>query len=228
MKPWQVKNWVIPKASASFVCAMEDVLQVYQRAYEPDYPVVNLDESPKQLIGQIRKVFTDSKGVIHQDYEYHRQGVADIDMIVEALAGKREVLIKDNHKSYTYAEVISHIVEHMYKGAKKITIIEDNLSAHKLSALYEVFEPERARAIIEKIEIVRTPPHGSWLNVAECELSVLTRQGLKERVPSKEELEKQVQAWFKNRNEKQTKIDWQFTTKDARIKLKSLYPSVYI
>jgi transposase len=146
-------------------------------------------------------------------------------MIVEALAGRREVLVKEDHKSNTYAEVIAHIVEQMYKDAKKITIIEDNLSAHKLAALYETFEPERARAIIDRIEIIRTPPHGSWLNIAECELSVLTRQGLKERMPSKEELEKQVRAWYQNRNEKQTKVEWQFTTKDARIRLKSLYPS---
>jgi transposase len=225
MKPWQVKSWVIPTASASFVCAMENVLEVYQRPYDPVYPVVNLDESPKQLISEVRKVFTDNKGCQYQDYEYCREGVADMYMIVEPLAGRREVLIEENHTSTTYAKVIAHIVEEMYPDAKKITLIEDNLSAHKLSALYEVFPPERARAIIEKLEVVRTPAHGSWLNVAECELSVLIRQGLKERVASKEELETQVKNWYENRNDKQNKVDWQFTTKDARIKLKKLYPS---
>jgi len=221
-----VKNWVIPTASADFVHAMENVLSVYQRAYDPAYPVVNLDESPKQLIGQTRQVFTDSQGCQYQDYEYSREGVVDMYMVVEALAGRREVLIKEDHKGTTYAKVITYIVEEMYKNAKKITLIEDNLSAHKLSTLYEVFSPERARAIIDKLEIVRTPKHGSWLNIAECELSVLIRQGLKERVSCKEELEKQVKAWYQNRNETQIKVDWQFTNKKARIKLKKLYPTI--
>lgn len=219
---------MIPTAGAEFVCAMENVLGVYQRAYDPAYPVVNLDESPRQLISQTRQTFTDSKGFEYQDYEYAREGVADIYMIVEALAGRREVLVENNHKSSTYAKVIAHVVEDMYKDAKKITLIEDNLSAHKLASLYEVFSPERARAIIDKIEVVRTPKHGSWLNIAECELSVLIRQGLKERVPSKEELEKQVKAWYKSRNEAQIKVDWQFTTKDARVKLKRLYPTIKV
>ena len=206
--------------------AMENVLSVYQRPYDPKFPVVNLDESPKQLIGQTRQTFTDSKGNQYQDYEYRRNGVADLYMVVEALAGKRKVFVEDNHNRFTYAKVIAHIVEQMYKDAQKITLIEDNLSAHKLSALYEVFRPERARKIIDRLEIIRTPKHGSWLNIAECELSVLTRQGIDERVPDKTELEKQVKTWFENRNNKQIKVDWHFTTKDARIKLKHLYPSV--
>lgn len=221
-----MKNWVIPTASADFVCAMENVLSVYHRAYDPAYPVVNLDESPKQLISQIRQTFTDSQGVQYQDYEYSREGVVDMYMVVEALAGKREVFVEENHKGETYAKIVAHIVEQMYPDAKKITLVEDNLSAHKLAALYEVFTPTRARAIIDKLEVIRTPKHGSWLNIAECELSVLIRQGLNERVASKAELEEQVKAWAYNRNETQIKIDWQFTTKDARIKLKKLYPTV--
>ena len=205
---------------------MENVLSVYQRPYDPKFPVVNLDESPKQLIGQTRQTFTDSKGNQYQDYEYRRNGVADLYMIVEGLAGKRKVFVEDNHNRFTYAKVVAHIVEEMYEDAQKITLIEDNLSAHKLSALYEVFRPERARKIIDRLEIIRTPKHGSWLNIAECELSVLTRQGIDERVPDKTELEKQVKTWFENRNNKQIKVDWHFTTKDARIKLKHLYPSV--
>lgn len=205
---------------------MEAVLDVYERSYNPEHPVINLDESPKQLISEVRKTFKDSKGEEYQDYEYKREGVADMYMIVEALSGRREVLVKEDHTSQTYATVVAHIVENMYPDAKKITLVEDNLSAHKLATLYEIYEPERARCIAEKIEIVRTPKHGSWLNIAECELSILTRQGLKERVPNKQILEQQVKAWYNKRNANQTKVNWQFTTKDARIKLKRLYPAI--
>lgn len=154
---------------------MEAVLDVYERPYNKDYPVVNLDESPKQLISEVRDKFIDSKGIIHENFKYTREGVADIYMIVEALGGRREVHVENDHSSKTYGKIIAHIAEQMYPAAKKITLIEDNLSAHKLSALYELYEPERARNIIKRIEVVRTPKHGSWLNIAECELSVLTR-----------------------------------------------------
>lgn len=198
---------------------------MYERPYDPEHPVVNLDEAPKQLISQVRKTFSDSKGIEYQDYEYKREGVADMYMMVEALGGRREVLVKEDHTSQTYAKVIAHIVEDMYPNARKITLVEDNLSAHKLAALYEIYEPEKARSIVEKLEVVRTPKHGSWLNIAECELSILTRQGLEKRVPDKQTLEQQVTAWYSQRNSKQAKVDWQFTTKDARVKLKRLYPS---
>jgi len=194
---------------------MEAVLDVYERPYNPENPVVNLDESTKQLISEKRSCYTDKSGVIHQDYEYRREGTADIYMVVEPLAGKREVFIEDNHNSQTYAKIIAHIAENTYPKAKRITLVEDNLSAHKLAALYEIFPAERARNIIKRIELVRTPKHGSWLNIAECELSVLTRQGLKKRTPSKEELIKDTKAWYENRNKKIKKVDWQFTTKDA-------------
>lgn len=204
---------------------MEQVLDVYERPYNPLYPVVNLDESPKQLLSETRKRFMDSKGVIHEDYEYKREGVADMYMIVEALAGRREVHIEDNHSGLTYAKIVAYIVEEMYKDAIRVTIVEDNLSAHKLACLYELYEPQRARNIIRKLEIVRTPKHGSWLNIAESELSVLIRQGVKKRTPSKEALKTDVKAWYERRNEKQSKVNWQFRTKDARVKLKNLYPS---
>jgi len=207
---------------------MEQVLDVYERPYDPLYPVVNLDESPKQLISETRNKFMDSKGTVYEDYEYKREGVVDMYMIVEALAGRREVHVEDNHSGLTYAKIIAYIVEEMYKDAIKVTVIEDNLSAHKLACLYELYEPQRARAIIRKLEIVRTPKHGSWLNIAECELSVLIRQGIKKRTPSKEALEADVKAWYERRNEKQKKVNWQFRTKDARVKLKNLYPSFQI
>lgn len=157
---------MIPQASAEFVCGMEAVLDVYERPYDAAHPVVNLDESPKQLISQVRQSFTDSKGVEHQDYEYAREGVASISMVAEALGGVRQVLVKDDHKAQTCAEVVAHVVEDMYPHAHKITLVEDNHSAHKLSALYGIFPPELARRIIAKLEVVRTPKHGSWLNIA--------------------------------------------------------------
>ena len=205
---------------------MEAILDVYERPYNPENPVVNLDESPKQLIGEVRKSYTDKQGIKHQDYEYQRNGVADMYMLTEAKAGWREVLIKDNHKSLTYAEVIRYLAEDKYGDVAKITLIEDNHSAHKLSSLYEILPAQRARAIVERIEVVRTPKHGSWLNVAEIELSILTRQGLHNRIASKEELEHKVKDWFRVRNQNTSKVDWQFTTKDARIKLKRLYPKM--
>jgi len=205
---------------------MEEVLDVYGRPYDPKRPVVCLDESPKQLISEFRTPFTASNGVIHTDYEYKREGTVDLFMVTEPLGGRREVLVKNKHTRLEWAEVIAHIVDDMYPDADKITIVQDNLSAHKKSALYELFDPERARSILKRIEVVNTPKHGSWLNIAECELSVLTRQALKGRIPSKDEMEKKVVDWYKNRNEQMTKVDWQFTTKNARVKLKHLYPTV--
>lgn len=202
------------------------MLAVYERPYDSQHPVVCLDESPKQLVSEVRRSFTDSKGIIHQDYEYKRKGVVDMYMIVEPLRGYRKVLVEDNHQAKTYAQTLAHIVEDIYPKVEKITLIEDNLTAHKVAALYEVFEPERARSIIERLEVVRTPAHGSWLNVAECELSVLTRQGIQKRVVSKEEVIQQAQNWYEKRNQKSAKVNWQFKTKDARIKRKRLYPSI--
>ena len=146
-------------------------------------------------------------------------------MVVEPLGCYREVHIKDNHNSETYAKVIEQIVKLTYADAEKITIVEDNLSAHKLSSLYEIMPAQQAREIIKKIEVVRTPVHASWLNIAECELSVLSRCGLKNRIKNESQLDAEVKAWVENRNNKNRGVDWQFRTKDARIKLKQLYPS---
>lgn len=204
---------------------MESVLDVYERPYNEMNPVICLDESPKQIISATRKSYKGKDGILHQDYEYKREGVKSMYMVVEPLGKYREVYIEDNHNSRTYGSIIRNLAETTYKKAKKITLIEDNLSAHKLSALYEIMSPQRARAIIKRIEVVRTPKHGSWLNIAECELSVLTRCGLKTRIADAKELKEQVQNWCTYRNKKQKGVDWQFTTKDARIKLKRLYPS---
>ena len=199
---------------------------MYEQPYNANPPVVCLDESPRQLIGERRESFTDEYGVEHVDYEYTREGTVDLYMVVEPLAGRREVLVKDQHTRLDGAEVVAYVIEEMYPAAQKITLIQDNLSAHKTSAFYERFEPERARALVKKLDGVFTPKHGSWLNIAEIELSVLTRHGLKPRVASKEELERQAMAWYKTRNGKMSQVNWQFTTPNARIKLKHLYPSI--
>lgn len=147
-------------------------------------------------------------------------------MIVEPLGGRREVLVRENHNGVTWALIIAYIVEQMYPNALKVTIVMDNLSSHKVHNLYNVFNPQRVRAIRDRLEIVYTPKHGSWLNIAECELSVLSRQALKQRFATKQELETQVNAWYANRNNAQKGVDWQFKTKDARVKLKKLYPTI--
>ena len=217
---------MIPKADAAFVCAMEDVLEVYARPYDPSRPVVCFDESPKQLVSEVRQPYTGKDGVKYQDSEYKREGAAELIMMVEPLGQKREVRVESSHDGSTWAKMMAHIVEEAYPEAERVTVVMDNLSSHKVHQLYNVYSPERARAILDRLEIVYTPKHGSWLNVAECELSVLSRQALQQRFATSEDLEKQVSAWAGKRNGEQKGIDWQFSTKDARIKLKRLYPTI--
>jgi len=204
---------------------MEDVLDVYQRPYDPAHPVVCLDEARRQLTSETRTGFIDEQGVEHYDYEYKREGVAEVFMVAEPLGGRREIVVTESHNSQEWAKVVALIVEDWYADAERITLVQDNLSAHRKAALYEVFEAKRARAILSKLEFIYTPKHGSWLNVAEIELSILTRQGLTHRVANRAVFEQQVQAWVRQRNDKSAKVDWQFTAEDARIKLKRLYPS---
>ena len=213
-------------ARAAFVCQMEQVLDVYARPYDRARPVVCLDETRKQLVGEKRRPFTDSRGELHVDYEYKREGVATIYMLCEPLGGYREVLITGSQGRLNWARVVGHLVEEVYPEAEQITLVQDNLSAHAAKALYEVYSPERARRILRKLELVWTPVHGSWLNVAEVELSVLARQCLSTRIADRPTLEAQVEAWETARNQTQKGVDWQFTTADARIKLKRLYPSI--
>jgi hypothetical protein len=226
MKPWQVKQWVIPEASTEFVCQMEKVLDVYELPYDEKKPVVCLDESPKQLVGESKESFIDEKGVKYEDYEYVRNSAADIYVICEPLAGKREFFVTHNHCAKQWVEVVTYLVEEVYPEAEIITLIQDNLSAHKPAALYEIHTPQRARAIIEKLNIVNTPKHGSWLNIAEIEFGILKRTGLTQRIESKQQLIQQIKDYENNRNEKQKKVNWQFKTTDARIKLKKLYPKI--
>ncbi len=213
---------------SEFVCAMENVLYAYARPYDEKKPVVCFDESPKQLVSELRCSYMDDKGVKYEDCEYKREGSAEIFMITQPLGGRREVFVEESHTGVKWAQTMGYIVEEMYPDAEKVTVIMDNLSSHKVHNLYKVFNPTRAREIRNRLEIIYTPKHGSWLNIAECELSVLSTQALKKRFATKEELELQVQAWTEKRNSERKDVDWQFTANDARIKLKRLYPTVLI
>lgn len=213
-----------PEQNADFVCKMEAVLSVYERAYDASRPVVCLDESPKQLLESKHLIGQD--GCKYQDSEYIRHGVRDVYMAFEPLGGHRECFVEENHNRFTYVKVVAALLDGTYKQCDKLTLVQDNLSAHKPSAFYEVFEPAVAKAYLDRIEFVYTPAHGSWLNMAEIELSVLQADCLDRHMATAEKLEREVNAWQKIRNEKKAKTNWQFTNKDARIKLKKLYPSI--
>lgn len=205
---------------------MEAVLDVYERPYQRQYPVVCLDETRKQLLRTTREGFFDSHGIEYVDCEYERAGVAELYMLVEPLGAYRQVLVKADHSSRSYAEVLLYLLEELYPECERLTLIQDNLSAHRAAALYEICSPQRARALLRRLEVVRTPVHASWLNIAEIELSVLSRQCLQHYISTTEELSQRIQQWYDERNHRQATVNWQFTTKDARIKLKRLYPSL--
>jgi transposase len=205
---------------------MEQVLEVYKRPYDPDHPVVCLDETPKQLVSELRLPIQLPNGTTRYDYEYRREGAAEMYMCFEPLGGKRYITVTDNHNRFQWATVVLDVVEKKYPDAKRITIVQDNLSAHKPSVMYELFPPEKAKAILDRIEFVYTPKHGSWLNMAEIEIGVMKESGLAERIASKEELIKQCRSFEQRRNKDFKKVNWQFTSEDARIKLKRLYPVI--
>ena len=199
---------------------------MYKRPYNPAYPVVCMDESPRQLIKETRRVIPAEAGrIARQDYEYERCGVCNIFMAGEPLAGRRLVSVTERKTKKDWAYFIEEIAN-AYKDAAKITLIMDNYNTHKPGSLYEVFQPEKAMAIWDRFEFVYTPMHGSWLNIAEIELNVLTRQCLKRRIAQIEVVKKEVDAWQNHRNNLNAKINWQFTTDDARIKLRRLYPTL--
>jgi hypothetical protein len=207
---------------------MEQVLDVYKRPYNADYPVVCMDESPKQLIRETKiPVPMKSGQVARQDFEYERCGISNIFMTSEPLKGKRYVKVTERRTKADWAMLIKEIASY-YKDAKKITLVMDNLSTHKPSALYEAFAPQEAKRIWDRFEFIYTPKHGSWLNMAEIELNVLMGQCLNRRIDNLKTMKEEVEAWQHHRNNMNAKINWQFTTKDARIKLKKLYPSIYV
>lgn len=206
---------------------MEDVLDVYTRPANPDYPMVCLDESSKQLVKETRIPLPVKPGhPQYYDYEYERNGVCNLFMLSEPLAGWRHVEVTDRRTKKDYARIVKYLVDERYPHVQRITLIQDNLNTHVPSALYEAFQSAEAKRILEKLEFHYTHIHGSWLNIAEIELSVLTRQCLDQRIPDKQSLQQQVAAWEAERNAKATIVNWRFTTKDARIKLKRLYPSI--
>jgi len=222
------ERWCIPpKANAEFVCNMEDVLDVYKRPFDPNRPMVCFYERPKQLIGEIRKPIPATSGkMARYDYEYKRNGVANLFMMFEPLGGQRHVKVTNRRTKKDWAECVRQLVDEIYPQVDSIVLVMDNLNTHKKASLYEAFEPAEAKRIADKLEIHYTPKHGSWLNMAEIEMSVLTRQCLAERMDNIKRLENEVTAWAEKRNAKETKVDWRFATDDARIKLKRLYPSI--
>lgn len=206
---------------------MEDVLEVYQLAYDPDYPVVCMDESSKQLIGEVREPIPGKPGRVRCiDDEYVRNGVAEIFMEVEPLAGRRHVAVTERRTRKDWAEQIKQMLDERYPLAHKVRLVMDNLNTHNIASLYEAFEPKEARRLAERLEIHYTPKHGSWLNMAEIELSALKRQCLDCRIPEMATMQAQVAAWERDRNNSARNIVWQFKTSDARIKLQHLYPKL--
>lgn len=216
-----------PKRNAEFVACMEDVLDLYQQPCDPEIPLVNMDEQPVQLTKETRLPIPASPGKPERiDYEYERNGTASIFIFVQALRCWRRATVRRQHTSKDWAQEIKHLLEIDYPDARKVRLICDNLSTHKIAALYEAFAPEEARRLAERLEIHYTPKHGSWLNIAECELSALTRQCLDRRIPDMETLMTELQAWEASRNSQQRGIKWQFTTRDARTRLRRLYPEI--
>jgi hypothetical protein len=222
------QQWVIPpEQNAEFVAAMEDVLEVYKRPYDPQYPVVCLDEQSKQLIAETRAPIVAAAGRLARvDYEYERRGTANLFMQFEPLGGRRRVKVTARRTLIDFAHLLRELVDEEYPTATKIVAVMDNLNTHRPAALYEAFAPKEARRILDRLEIHYTPKHGSWLNMAETELSILNRQCLDRRIADFGFLNSEVAAWQTQRNQQKSKINWRFTTTNARIKLKRLYPSI--
>jgi hypothetical protein len=208
---------------------MEDVLEVYTQPYDPQRPQVCMDETSKQLLSDLREPIPVQPSQPQRvDYEYKREGVADLFMFFEPLVGKRFVKVTDQRTRKDWAHAMQEISDEIYPLAQKIVIVMDNLNTHSPASFYETFEPEEARRLTNRFEFHYTPKHGSWLNMAEIELGVLIRQCLTRRIADKGTLEREVNAWQKDRNTKVVKVDWRFTTSDARIKLKHLYPVIHV
>lgn len=206
---------------------MESVLAVYQRRYHPDFPVLCLDEAMKQLVKETVEPIPAQPGqLLRQDYQYERNGTANLFMLCEPMVGWRHVEVTRQRTAIDYAHLLKDIVDIHCPDALVITVVQDNLNTHKPASLYKAFEPTEARRILDRLEFCYTPKHGSWLNMAEIELSSLARQCLDRRIAEFETLQSEVAAWVETRHQQQTWIDWRFTTADARVKLKRLYPSI--
>ena len=214
-----------PDQDGQFVACMENVLDIYKREYNVEFPVVCMDETPKQLISETRSIIEARRGHIEKyDYEYIRSGMCNIFMANEPLTGKRLVEVYERKTKIEWAKFIEKISNH-FALAKKIVLIMDNLSTHKAGSLYDAFRPEKARSLWDRFEFVYTPKHGSWLNMAEIELNVLHKQCLNRRIDDIETVRSEVSAWQRYRDNQNAIINWQFSMEDARIKLKRLYPT---
>ena len=216
-----------PKEDSDFVAHMEDVLEVYKRPYDPCFPVVCMDEQPTQLIKQTHEVIPAAPGrPVRVDHEYERAGTAENFLFTEPLAGWRKVNVRQCRTKVDWAEEIRELLEVDYPEAEKVVLVCDNLNTHKMGSLYEAFEPAQARRLASRLEVHYTPKHGSWMNIAESELSVSTRQCLDRRIPEVGLLRAQARHWYRERNARQKGVDWHFTTEDARIKPHRLYPHI--
>jgi hypothetical protein len=220
--------WCIPeKPSAEFVFHMEDVLEVYHRPYDPKRPVVCVDETFKQLIGETRQALPPRPGSVERvDPVYTRNGVASLFLACEPLAGWRHIAVSAHRRRADWAGFIRCLLEGHYRTAERVVLIMDQLNTHSPASLYEAFPPEEAKRLADRIDIHHTPKHGSWLTIAEIELSALGRQCLSRRIAHQDTLTRQIAGWQEKRNARPTRVQWQFTTADARIKLRSLYPSL--
>ena len=216
-----------PKQNAAFVAAMEDVLEVYVRPHNESRPLVCLDETSKQLVAETRQPLPMRRGEpARYDYEYARNGTANMFMLFAPLEGWRHVVVTERRTAIDYAGILKELSDVHFAKADKIVLVQDNLNTHTPASLYEAFAPAEARRLVERFEWHYTPKHGSWLNLAESELAVLSSQSLARRIQDIQTLEREVDAWRKRRNIHNAKADWRFTTADARIKLKSLYPAI--
>lgn len=217
-----------PNQNSEFVANMERVLDVYKRPYDPDNPVICMDESPKQLISAARPSVAMKPGLdARVDYEYVRHGMVNIFIANEPLKGKRMVEVTSFKTKKDWAKFVKTIADEMYPDVNRITLVMDNFKTHVASAFYETFGPEEAKRIWDKFEFVYTPKHGSWLNMAEIEFHVLNGQCLNRHISTMEKVKEEVAAWQNHRNNKDSKINWQFTTMESRVKLKRLYPSIH-
>ena len=228
LKPHLNKYWCIPpEKNAEFVAAMEDVLAVYLRPKSDLYPLVCLDEASKQLISETRLAIPCKPGSVKKvDAEYCRNGTASVFMVNAPLEGKRYVRVRKQRKREDFAEVIRELCDETYPHVRKIILVLDNLNTHNIASLYQAFKPDEAKRLADKLEIHYTPKHGSWLNMAEIELSILSRQCMADYFETQEQLADAIAAWERSRNEIKAGINWRFTTADARIKLKRLYPTI--
>lgn len=218
---------MIPSVGAEFVWRMEDVLDVYALPYDPKRPVVCFDESPVQLIAETRKPLPPKPGQPERfDYEYKRNGTRNLFFFFQPLAGWRHVLIREHRTKVDYAYAMRYLVDELFPEADVVVVVQDNLNTHTPAALYEAFEPAEAKRIMDRLEFHYTPKHGSWLNMVEIELGILSEQCLNARIPDEETLRCKVKAWERARNERRATVNWRFSTSDARVKLSRLYPNL--